>query len=141
MLRVREPGVLGWVGWIKVSTKNKLVYKSTNHPATDVGLAALLRIQSEDLAAAKPFGGYLRSDDGWNERGRWCIRYEAPLKADHLYAVEVEGLSRSCLLVAHGDDGVGREGVARDLRLLGVGAKCCRSGRLFEPLRPPLDNE
>jgi hypothetical protein len=93
VLRVREPGVLGWVGWIKISTKNKLVYKSTNHPATDVGLGALLRIQTEDLEAAKSFGGYVRVDEGWNERGRWCIRYEAPPKAEHLYAVK----SKVCL--------------------------------------------
>ncbi len=93
VLRVREPGVLGWVGWITISTKNKQVFKSTNHPATDVGFGALLRIQTEDLDAAKPFGGYGRADEGWNERGRWCIRYEAPLGADHLYAVK----SKVCL--------------------------------------------
>jgi hypothetical protein len=93
VLRVREPGVLGWVGWITISTKNKQVFKSTNHPATDVGLGALLRIQEEDLETAKPLGGYARSDEGWNERGRWCIHYEAPAKAAHLYASK----SKVCL--------------------------------------------
>jgi hypothetical protein len=92
-LRVREPGVLGWVGWISISTKSKLAWKSTNHPATDIGFGALLRMQAQDLDAAKPFGGYARIDEGWNDRGRWCIRYEAPPKVDHLYATK----SKVCL--------------------------------------------
>ncbi len=92
-LRVREPGVLGWVGWISISAQSKLAFKSTNHPASDVGFGALLRLQTEELQAGKAFGGYTRTDEGWNERGRWCIRYESPPKATHLYATR----SKVCL--------------------------------------------
>jgi hypothetical protein len=50
------------------------------------------------MLKAKPFGGFLRNDEGWNERGRWCIRYDAPPKATGLYAVA----SRACLDAATG---------------------------------------
>jgi hypothetical protein len=92
-LRVREHGVLGWVGWISISANGKLARKTTNHPMTDVGFGALLRIQTDGVEAARRVGGYTRIDEGWNERGRWCIRYEAPANAGQLYAQR----SRVCL--------------------------------------------
>ncbi len=85
-LQVREPGMLGWRGWIRIAVDDPLVFKSTNHPPTDVGFGAMLRLIEKDLEQAKPFGGYRRTDEGWNGRGHYCIRYDAPPGAADLYA-------------------------------------------------------
>jgi Protein of unknown function (DUF1571) len=85
-LRVHEHGFLGIVGARWVSIHSSLVHGDTNHPITDAGLGALLRLQAADLQRAKPFGGFSRADLGWNERDRWCVRYEAPAKGTGLYA-------------------------------------------------------
>jgi hypothetical protein len=85
-VRVKESGFLGIVGALWISTKSSLVYGDTNHPITDVGLGAILRIQSADIEKAKAFGGYKRTDVGLNERGRYCIQYDAPPSATGLYA-------------------------------------------------------
>ncbi len=85
-LRVRESGFLGIAGAMWIGIHNALVFRDTNHAITDVGFGALLRLQARDMDKSKSFGGYVRIDEGWNERGRWCIRYEAPSKAVGLYA-------------------------------------------------------
>ncbi|HUB08671.1 MAG TPA: DUF1571 domain-containing protein, partial [Myxococcales bacterium] len=85
-LLVREPGVLGWLGWIQIPANDPRIFKSTNHPVTDVGFGAMLRQEAQDLEQGKPFGGYLRTDEGWNERGRYCIRFDAPPGAGRVYA-------------------------------------------------------
>jgi hypothetical protein len=85
-LRVRESGFLGIAGAMWIGIDNSLVFRDTNHAITDVGFGALLRLQAQDMDKSKPFGGYARTDEGWNERGRWCIRYDAPPKAVGLYA-------------------------------------------------------
>ena len=85
-LRVKESGFLGIAGAVWISTKSSLVYGDTNHAITDVGLGAILRIQSGDIEKAKAFGGYKRTDLGLNERGRYCIQYDAPPSATGLYA-------------------------------------------------------
>jgi hypothetical protein len=85
-LRVRESGFLGIAGAMWIGINNSLVFRDTNHAITDVGFGALLRLQAQDMDRSKPFGGYVRTDEGWNERGRWCIRYDAPPKAVGLYA-------------------------------------------------------
>lgn len=85
-LRVHEPGMLSLLGWISISVDDPRIFKSTNHPITDVGFAAMLRQEERDLAQARPYGGYLRTDEGWNERGHYCLRFDAPAGADKLYA-------------------------------------------------------
>ncbi len=85
-LRVRESGFLGIAGAMWIGIRNSLVFRDTNHAITDVGFGALLRLQAQDMEKSKPFGGYVRTDEGWNERGRWCMRYDAPPHAVGLYA-------------------------------------------------------
>ncbi len=85
-LRVREPGLLGLAGALWIRVDSSLVFGDTNHPITDVGLGAVLRIQTADFDRAKTFGGYTRTDEGLNERGHYCIRYDAPARAVGLYA-------------------------------------------------------
>ncbi len=85
-LLVREPGVLGWLGWIHIGLDDPRIFKSTNHPVTDIGFGAMLRQEARDLEQGKPFGGYLRTDEGWNERGHYCLRFDAPRRAGKLYA-------------------------------------------------------
>jgi hypothetical protein len=85
-LRVHESGFLGIAGAIWIGIHNRMVYGDTNHPITDVGLGAVLRLLVRDVERSKPFGGYVRTDLGWNERGRWCLQFDAPPKATGLYA-------------------------------------------------------
>jgi len=85
-LRVHESGFLGIAGAIWIGIHNSLVYGDTNHCITDVGLGALLRLVRADQERARPFGGFSRTDLGWNERGRWCLQFDAPPKATGLYA-------------------------------------------------------
>ena len=85
-LRVRETGFLSIAGAIWIGIHNSLVFGDTNHCITDVGLGALLRLIKEDRERSRPFGGYTRTDLGWNERGRWCVQFDAPPKATGLYA-------------------------------------------------------
>ena len=92
-LRVHEHGFLGIVGATWVSIHSSLVRGDSNHLVTEAGIGALLRLQAADMARGKPFGGFSRNDEGWNERGRWCVRYDAPPKAVGLYATA----SRVCL--------------------------------------------
>ena len=92
-LRVHEHGFLGIVGATWVSIHSSLVRGDSNHLVSEAGLGALLRLQAADMVRAKPFGGFSRNDEGWNERGRWCVRYDAPPKATGLYATA----SRVCL--------------------------------------------
>ncbi len=92
-LRVHEHGFLGIVGATWVSIHSSLVRGDSNHLVTEAGIGALLRLQAADMVRAQPFGGFSRNDEGWNERGRWCVRYDAPPKATGLYATA----SRVCL--------------------------------------------
>jgi len=92
-LRVHEHGFLGIVGATWISIRSSLVRGDSNHLVTEAGIGALLRLQAADMVRAKPFGGFSRNDEGWNERGRWCVRYDAPPKASGLYATA----SRVCL--------------------------------------------
>ncbi len=92
-LRIHEPGVLSILGWVSIAADDARIFKSTNHPITDVGFAAMLRQEEQDLAQGQPYGGYLRTDDGWNERGHYCLRFDAPPGAGKLYAYR----SRLCV--------------------------------------------
>jgi Protein of unknown function (DUF1571) len=85
-LRVHETGLLGIAGAMWIGIHNSLVHGDTNHCITDVGLGALLRLMRADRARAQPFGGFTRTDLGWNERGRWCFQFDAPPKATGVYA-------------------------------------------------------
>ncbi|MHB8417949.1 MAG: DUF1571 domain-containing protein [Myxococcales bacterium] len=85
-LLVHEPGILGWLGWFKIAANDPRIFRSTNHPPTDIGFGAMLRQEAQYLEQGKPFGGYLRVDEGWNDRGHYCLRYEAPAGAGELYA-------------------------------------------------------
>lgn len=91
-IRVREHGLLGLAGPLWLSIHNPLTLQDTNHAVTEVGFGPLLALERRALAAAALFGGYRRSDEGVNERGRSCLRFDAPHDAHGLYAVR----SRVC---------------------------------------------
>lgn len=92
-LRVREAGFLGIAGPIWIGIHNSLCLRDTNHPVTDVGFGALIRLETEVFEKAKAFGGFTRTDEGTNERGHHCLRFDAPKGAKGLYAVR----SRICI--------------------------------------------
>ena len=85
-VRARESGFLGLAGALWIGVHSSLAFGDTNHAITDVGLGSVLRLQADDQQKAKPFGGYTRTDQGLNERGRYCIQYDAPAGATGLYA-------------------------------------------------------
>lgn len=85
-MRVRETGFLGLAGALWIGIHNKLVFGDTNHPITDVGIGAMLRLIGQSVEKARAFGGFTRSELGWNERGRYCLQFDAPPKATGLYA-------------------------------------------------------
>ncbi|MHB8417950.1 MAG: DUF1571 domain-containing protein [Myxococcales bacterium] len=86
-IRVREAGFLGVAGAIWIGIHNSLCLRDTNHPVTDVGFGALIRLEAEVFDKAKAFGGFTRTDEGVNERGHHCLRFDAPKGAKGLYAV------------------------------------------------------
>jgi hypothetical protein len=85
-LRVRETGFRGIVGAIWIGIHNSLVFGDTNHPITDVGVGAMMHLIGENVVKAQAFGGFTRTDLGLNERGRYCLQFDAPPKATGLYA-------------------------------------------------------
>jgi hypothetical protein len=85
-LRVRESGILSIAGSLWIDIHSSLLFKETNHGVNDLGLGAVLRIQQAGWDKAQAFGGLIRTDEGLNERGRYCIRYDAPPGAKGLYA-------------------------------------------------------
>ncbi len=88
---VREHGFLAIAGAICLSVHNPLTLRDTNHSVTEVGFGPLIALERRALAAARPFGGFRRTDEGVDGRGRSCLRFDAPPGA-HLYAVR----SRVC---------------------------------------------
>jgi hypothetical protein len=96
-MRVHEHGFLGIVGATWVSIHSSLVRGDSNHLITEAGIGALLRLQTADMVRAQPFGGFSRNDEGWNERGRWCVRYDAPSKATGKATGLYATASRVCL--------------------------------------------
>ncbi|HUB08674.1 MAG TPA: DUF1571 domain-containing protein [Myxococcales bacterium] len=92
-LRVREAGFLGIAGPIWIGIHNSLCLRDTNHPVTDVGFGALIRLEGDVFEKAKAFGGFTRTDEGMNQRGHHCLRFDAPKGAKGLYALR----SRICI--------------------------------------------
>ena len=76
-LRVREGGFFGFMAmWIKLDSH--LTRRDTNHRVTDLGFAALLALIQRDVDRARPHGGFARTDEGFDERGAYCMRFDAP---------------------------------------------------------------
>jgi hypothetical protein len=46
----------------------------------------MLTLLDQNVVKARAFGGFTRTDLGWNERGRYCVQVDAPPKATGLYA-------------------------------------------------------
>ncbi len=86
-IRVREAGFLGIAGPLWLGVRNSLCLKDTNHPVTDVGFGALIRLEAAVFEKAKALGGFTRTDEGMNVRGHHCLRFDAPKGAKGLYAV------------------------------------------------------
>jgi hypothetical protein len=83
-LRVREGGLLGLMAlWVDLDSS--LTRGDTNHRATDLGFGALLRLIAKDVENANAAGGYVRTDEGFDERGLYCMRFDAPKGAKGLY--------------------------------------------------------
>ena len=82
---VREAGLLGLTSiWLDVD--GGLAHGDTNHRVTELGFAPLLDIMAADLAAAAPYGGHQRHDEGFDAAGRYCLVFVAPRGAPNLYA-------------------------------------------------------
>lgn len=76
-LRVREGGFFGLLA-VWVNLDSGLTRGDTNHRATDLGFGALLDLISRDLELARPHGGFSRTDEGFDDRGLFCMRFDAP---------------------------------------------------------------
>ncbi len=84
-IRAREAGLLGVVAvWVGIDSS--LTRRDTNHRITDLGLGGMLAHLERDDAAAKPFGGERRKDEGFGAAGAYCLTFEAPPGATGLYA-------------------------------------------------------
>ena len=76
-MRVRESGLLGLFA-IWISLDSPMTRKDTNHRVTDLGFGPLLEMIRRDVEQAKAQGGFARADEGFDERGAFCMRYTAP---------------------------------------------------------------
>jgi len=77
-LRAKESGVLGLVGALWLDIDGSLVHGDTKHTITDTGFGAMLRLMQKDIDAAKPLGGLVRRDLGFDPEGLYCLRITAP---------------------------------------------------------------
>jgi hypothetical protein len=85
-MRVREAGFLSIAGAISLSIDNSLALRDTNHTIDEVGFLSLVGLLQKDFVAAAPQGGFTRTDEGLDSRGRWCLKFVAPAGAKGLYA-------------------------------------------------------
>jgi hypothetical protein len=82
---VREAGILGITSlWIDL--KGRLARGDTNHSVTELGFGPLLDLVSSDLRKARPHGGHIRKDQGFDGAGCYCMEYTAPPGATDVYA-------------------------------------------------------
>lgn len=84
-LFVIDSGLLGFIGGLWLDINSSLTRENTNHPATNLGLAAVLRNVAGDRQKAKAHGGHARVDEGFDARGSWCMRFTAPPAATNMY--------------------------------------------------------
>jgi len=84
-LFVIDSGMLGFIGGLWLDINSSLTRENTNHPATNLGLAAVLRNVAGDRQKAKAHGGHARVDEGFDARGSWCMRFTAPPGAPNMY--------------------------------------------------------
>lgn len=85
-MKVTECGLLGMAGGFWVDLRGTLARRESNHSIADLSIGGMLSLLAANLARADPFGGYVRERVGFNERGRWCVRFRAPAGATGLYA-------------------------------------------------------
>ena len=84
----RESGVLGIFSmWL--SLDSSLARRYTNHKITEVGFGAMIDVMQADQEKAAAAGGYLRSDEGFDGRGLFCMSFIAPAGAKDLYATRL----------------------------------------------------
>jgi hypothetical protein len=82
-MRVREAGLLGLIA-VWVNLDSKMTRADTNHRVTDLGFGALLDLIARDVDRARPAGGFARTDEGFDDRGLYCMRFDAPRGAQGL---------------------------------------------------------
>jgi hypothetical protein len=82
-MRVREAGFFSVMA-IWLSLDSNLAKGDTNHRVTDMGFGALLRLIGHDAEQVKPLGGFQRIDEGFNERGAFCMKFVAPKGSEGL---------------------------------------------------------
>jgi hypothetical protein len=96
-MRVREGGLFGFIAlWINLDSS--LARKDTNHRVSDLGFRALIDLIARDLETVRPQGGFTRLDEGFDERGLYCMHFVAPKGAKGLTGDE----SRICVDAALG---------------------------------------
>jgi len=84
----RESGVLGLFSmWL--SLDGSLVHRYTNHSITEVGFGAMMDVMQSEQDKAALAGGYRRLDEGFDERGLFCMLFAAPVGAKGLYATRL----------------------------------------------------
>jgi hypothetical protein len=110
-MRVREAGLLSIAGAIWVDVDCSLAKRDTNHLVTDIGFVSLIDLLEKDFTAAGPFGGFTRTDDGLDPRGRWCLSFVAPKGATGLHAATAKicidvALRLPVLVEVHDADGL-----------------------------------
>jgi Protein of unknown function (DUF1571) len=81
----RESGILGLFSmWL--SLDGSLARRHTNHTIAEVGFGAMMDIVQAEQSKAASAGGYLRSDEGFDRRGLFCMIFAAPAGVKGLYA-------------------------------------------------------
>jgi hypothetical protein len=91
--RVREAGILG-IKALWLDLDSGLARRDTNHAVSDLGFGPILRHLGRDMKLAAPHGGHARADEGFDDRGRWCLTFTAPPAATkQIYAHK----TRMCL--------------------------------------------
>lgn len=96
--RVREAGLMG-IKALWLDLDSGLSRRDSNHPVTDLGFGPILRQLGRDMQLAARHGGHTRTNEAFDERGRWCLTFVAPpAAARELYAQR----TRMCLDLALG---------------------------------------
>ena len=85
-LRVRETGFKGLIGALWISLDSSVVHGDTTHGVDEAGYGPLVGKLDRDFERSAPFGGHLRTDEGFDAVGAFCMLYVAPAKATGLYA-------------------------------------------------------
>lgn len=89
-LRAKEAGFLGIAGAVWIDINGSLARGDSNHPITEFGFGPVVRLLENAFAEARPYGGFSRSNDGFDKAGRYCHTYTAPKAPKKFYATKAK---------------------------------------------------